>query len=295
MEYVDIKSNKERLIVDLLGIGFRNVVLLGHYSYKEAKGKLEMHQHKDMLEICFLETGSQYYVVGNESYFLKGGDVLITPPNTIHGTSGFPEEKGSLFWMIIHVPKETFRILNLTPKESELLVNKLLNLDRIHFKGGSEMKKMLRAVFKLYNKKNDLLTKIEMTNHILNFLLSVIHCSEKKENKSISTDMEFCCKFIESNIFQNIYINNLAKKVNLSESRFKHKFKEEIGMPPNEYIIKLKIKKAKELMLRTDISITNLAYDLGFSTSSYFSTVFKKYQGISPTTYISNNRSKYRA
>ncbi len=66
-------------------------------------------------------------------------------------------------------------------------------------------------------------------------------------------------------------------------------------MPPNEYIIKPKIKKAKELMMGRDISITNLAYDLGFSTSSYFSTVFKKHQGISPTKYISNNRAKYRA
>ncbi|CAM1373995.1 AraC family transcriptional regulator [Tenacibaculum xiamenense] len=285
MKYVDIKSNKERLIIDLLSMGFRNVVLLGHYSYKEAKEKLEMHKHTDMLEICFLETGSQYYQVGDEHYLLRGGDLLITPPNTIHGTSGYPEEKGSLFWMIIKVPKSSFRLLNLTSKESSLLIDRLLGLDLKHFKGSSEIKKILNMIFKAYNKKNDFLNKIEINNHILSFLLKVIYYGEKKRYKDISNDIEFCCKYIEENIFEKIYISNLAKNINLSESRFKHKFKEELGIPPNEYIIKQKISKAKELIEKDDFSIVDIAYDLGFSNSSYFSTVFKKQVGMSPSMY----------
>ncbi len=285
MEYLDIKCNKERLIIDLLGVGFKNMVLLGHYSYKETKKKLEMHQHKDMLEICFLETGSQHYQVGEDNYFLKGGDILITPPNVVHGTSSYPEEKGSLFWMIIKIHKTPFKLLNLTPKESNLLMNRLLNLKNKHFKGSYDMKKILSSIFLSFNKKNDFLNKIEITNHILSFLLKVIYCGEKIKDKSVSTDIEFCCKYIKKNIFQKLYINDLAKKINLSESRFKHKFKEEIGIPPNEYILKLKINKAKEIIQKDELSFTNIAYDLGFSTSSYFSTVFKKYQGTSPSKF----------
>ena len=285
MEYVDIKSNKERLIIDLLCMGFRNVVLLGYYSYKEAKQKLEVHQHTDMLEICFLETGSQYYQVGGELFLLKGGDLLITPPNIPHGTSSYPEERGSLFWMIIKVPKTSFKLLNLTKKESNVLIKRLLGLKKKHFKGSIEIKKILIMIFAAYNKKNDLLNKIEINNHILNFLLKIIYYGEKTQYRDISNDIEFCCKYIEENIFEKLYINELAEKINLSESRFKHKFKEEIGMPPNEYIIKQKIEKAKEFMLMKDISVTNLAYDLGFSNSSYFSTVFKKLQGMSPSEF----------
>ncbi len=285
MEYVDVKSNKERVIIDLSSLKFRNVVLLGYYSYREVKRNLEMHQHKDMLEICFLETGSQYYQVGDKSYLLKGGDVLVTPPNMIHGTSNYPEEKGSLFWMIIKVPHTSFRLLNLTSKESSLLVNRLLSLKRKHFKGSPEMKKLLSEIFTFYNKKNDFLNKIEITNHILNFLLKVIYCGERTNQKDVSADIQFCCKYIEENIFQKIYILKLAEKVNLSESRFKHKFKEELGIPPNEYILKQKINKARELIKKTNISFTNLAYDLGFSTPSYFSTVFKKYQGVTLSEY----------
>ena len=285
MKYLDIKSNKDRMIINLRKMGFKNILLIGHYSYKEAKKKLEMHQHKDMLEICFLETGSQYYQIGEDTYFLKGGDLLITPPNTVHGTSMYPEEKGSLFWLIIRVPKTSFKILNLTPKESKALIYRILNIKKKHFKGASNLKKTLSAIFFAYNKKDDFLSKIEITNHLLHFLLSVIHYGEKTDKRNISSSILFCCNYIEKNMFQKIYISNLAAQVHLSESRFKHKFKEEIGIPPNEYILKTKINCAKELIQKRKASFTDIAYDLGFSSSSYFSTVFKKYEGKTPSEY----------
>ena len=286
MDYIDIKSNNERTILDLLKLGLKNVAVLGHYSYKETKKKLEMHQHDDMLEICYLETGTQYYQVGDRNYLLKGGDILITPPNTIHGTSSFPEEKGSLFWMIIKVPKTSFKILNLNSHESKNLVDRLLSLNSAHFKGSIEMKKVLSDIFSIYNKKDDPLTKITISNSILSFILLVIKFGEKNSSNTISDDIQYCCQYIQDNVFQNIYISKLAQLVNLSESRFKHKFKDEVGTPPNEYILKTKINKAKELIAKQKASVTNIAYDLGFSTPSYFSTVFKKYQGVTPTKYM---------
>lgn len=286
MAYVDIKSNEERTIIDFLTLGLKNVVVLGHYSYKETKKQLKMHQHIDMLEICYLDTGTQNYKVGNKIYPLKGGDILITPPNVVHGTSDYPEEKGSLFWMIIKVPSSPFKLLNLNTLDSSNLIERLLSLETIHFKGSNDMKKLLTEIFTTYNKKDDPLRKIVISNNILSFILMVIKCGEKNSNNIISSDMLYCCKYIEDNVFNNIYIDKLAKIVNLSESRFKHKFKEEVGTPPNEFILKTKINKAKELISKNQASVTNIAYDLGFSTPSYFSTVFKKYQGVTPSKFL---------
>ena len=285
MAYVDIKSNDERTIIDFQTLGLKNVVVLGHYSYKETKKQLEMHQHIDMLEICYLDTGTQNYKVGDKIYPLKGGDILITPPNVVHGTSDYPEEKGSLFWMIIKVPSSPFKLLNLNTLDSNNLIGRLLSLETIHFKGSNDMKRLLTEIFTTFNKKDDPLRKIVISNNILSFILMVVKCGEKNNNDIVSSDMQYCCKYIEENVFHNIYIDRLAKIVNLSESRFKHKFKEEVGTPPNEFVLKVKINKAKELMLREDASITNIAYDLGFSTPSYFSTVFKKYQGVTPSHF----------
>ena len=285
MNNLDRKSNEERSIIDLLCMGFQNLVLLGHYSYKEAKEKLEMHQHTNMLEICFLDSGSQYYFVGEELYLLKGGDLLITPPNILHGTSSFPEEKGSLFWLIIKVPEVPFRILNLNETESKQLIDSILGLENRHFKGGGNVRKLLYAILKSHSQQNDKLRKVKIQNDLLSFLLTVISTGEKYQDKGVSHDIQICCDFIKSNICEKLYIKELATKVRLSESRFKHKFKEEVGLPPNEYIIKQKINIAKDILIRENISITNLAYDLGFSNSSYFSSVFKKYTGVSPVFF----------
>jgi len=290
MNFVDIKSNKDRLIIDLRNMGLEGMILLGHYSYKETKKKLKSHQHKDMLEICYLETGKQYYQVGNKNYLLKGGDILITPPNIPHGTNSYPEEKGDLFWMLLKIPNKKTRLLQLSNNESHLLVNKLLQIKNKHFKGNFEMKKQLLAIFKYYNQKNEIFKRIEISNSILSFLLNVINSGEKSNSKITSPDIKYICDYIKKNIHKELYICGLSNCVNLSESRFKHKFKEEIGIPPNEFIIKQKIEKAKELLKR-NTNITQIAYDLNFSTSSYFATVFKKYIGISPSTYRKNNQN----
>ena len=266
-------------------LGMKNVAVLGHYAYRETKEKLEMHKHSDMLEICFLETGSQYYKVGDQDVLLKGGDVLITPPDVLHGTSGYPEEKGSLYWILLHVPRSEFRLLNLTKAESKNLVHRLLQLPEYHFRGSSEMKKTLASIYSVYRKEGEPLRKITIANQLLSFLLMVVRCGVKNAPGQVSDDMHSCCQFIEANIMQQIRIENLAKNVNLSESRFKHKFKSQIGTPPNEYILRAKLRKARILLESPDHSVSNIAYDLGFSSPSYFSTVFKKYVGKSPSGY----------
>lgn len=291
MECLDINSTEERKIINLLEMGFKNIVLLGQYSYRESKNELEMHRHTNMLEICFMETGSQYYKIGSELLLLRGGDILITPPNIYHGTFGYPEEKGKLYWMIIKIPESDLRLLNLTSLESETIINRLLGLKIKHFKGSPNIKKTLSSIFSIHKRNSNVLNKIEISNRILRFLLDVIYQGEKKSDRSISSDIEFCCRYIEKRIFHKIFIAELADKVNLSESRFKHKFKEEIGIPPNEYILTQKLNKGKELLGNSEISITNLAYDLGFSTSPYFSSVFKKYVGVSPSEYRNTGKS----
>ena len=73
--------------------------------------------------------------------------------------------------------------------------------------------------------------------------------------------------------------------VNLSLSRFKTRFKHEVGVAPGGYIIMRKVEKAKELLGDRDRSITDIAFDLGFSSSQYFATVFKKLIGLTPSEY----------
>ena len=67
----------------------------------------------------------------------------------------------------------------------------------------------------------------------------------------------------------------------LSESRFKARFKREMGVPPAEYWLRKKVEQASVLLAKA--TITQVAHQLGFSSSQYFATVFKRYTLTSPS------------
>ena len=60
-------------------------------------------------------------------------------------------------------------------------------------------------------------------------------------------------------------------------------------MTPNEYINRLRINQAKELLTNTDMSVFEIAEAVGFSDQNYFGRVFKKQTGTSPKKYIKEN------
>ena len=78
---------------------------------------------------------------------------------------------------------------------------------------------------------------------------------------------------------------DLARQVALSEDYLTACFRKELGVTPITYINRFRINQAQQLLLDTDKSITEIALDVGFSDSSYFSRVFRREVGLSPTDY----------
>ncbi|MDI9218494.1 helix-turn-helix domain-containing protein [Clostridium tertium] len=92
-------------------------------------------------------------------------------------------------------------------------------------------------------------------------------------------------EYIISNIKEELSLESIAKNFNLSSCYFSRNFKEFIGCNLSDYINSLRIKKAKELLNNNEMSIKEIGYEVGYSDPNYFSKVFKKYEGYSPTEY----------
>ena len=71
----------------------------------------------------------------------------------------------------------------------------------------------------------------------------------------------------------------------ISRSHLYRLFMKHISMPPNEYLTRYRIQKASLLLEASNLSVGEAAYSTGFSDQLYFSRVFKKYKGISPSQY----------
>lgn len=282
-----------RLILDMKKHGIEVFDEFGRYNYVNTQTILPTHTHSDMIEICYLAKGSQEYFVGNNTFRLYGGDIFIAFPNEIHGTGEVPEEKGVLYWMVLKRPEKEKDYLGLNYPDAFELFSRLLQLPKRLFKGGSECERLLQKIIQIYFQNKDPLSKMELNNLLVSLLLHIIHAGEKSSGRAYSDRITKIIHYIDENLFEMLDLEFLADKCNLSVSRFKHLFKEETGIPPSEYIIRKKIEKAHEMMEDSKFSIKDIAYDLGFSSPAYFSTVFKQYNGYSPTFHKKkNNTSK---
>ena len=92
-------------------------------------------------------------------------------------------------------------------------------------------------------------------------------------------------KYVEDNFLENISIKTLAELTGYSERYFSKLFYECIGMPPRQYIIKKRLDMASDMLLNSTEDIGKIALSCGFSDTYYFSKLFKKHMGISPTGF----------
>ncbi len=108
--------------------------------------------------------------------------------------------------------------------------------------------------------------------------------SEILENKG-NIILKPALDYIQKGYSYAISLDEMASLCNISPSYFSKLFKKGIGNNFSNYINKVRIKKAKELLETSDVPIINLALDLGFEDCGYFIKVFKKIEGVTPAAY----------
>ncbi len=91
--------------------------------------------------------------------------------------------------------------------------------------------------------------------------------------------------YIERNLTEELTLEKVSARVSLSPIYFHHVFKASVGKTLRDYIEEQRIKKATHLLLTTNLSLTEIAFECGFSSQSYFSYVFKRRMKQTPREY----------
>ncbi|MEN6326282.1 MAG: AraC family transcriptional regulator [Syntrophomonas sp.] len=112
----------------------------------------------------------------------------------------------------------------------------------------------------------------------------MINVEEHQGNISIKKSIEYMME----NYDKNITLDELAYESNYSQYHFLRLFKTGTGMTPFEYLLQIRIEKAKSLLRCTRLSINQISDFCGFSSSSHFAQVFKRKVKVSPSRYRQN-------
>ncbi|ROR30463.1 AraC family transcriptional regulator [Mobilisporobacter senegalensis] len=100
--------------------------------------------------------------------------------------------------------------------------------------------------------------------------------------------IEFLIDYIQDNLDKSLTVFQLAEKVGMDSRQLHYLFLKRMGISPKKYLIRCKIKRAKELLENENYSISRISDMVGYEDPLHFSRIFKKNMGISPNLYRSN-------
>jgi two-component system response regulator YesN len=126
----------------------------------------------------------------------------------------------------------------------------------------------------------------EIRRYIQNLLKSALERRDQVRGKKNSDMIGAAVEFIEKNYMADkISLNTVSASVNMSPSYFSAVFSREVGKTFVEYLTQRRMKKAKELLICTSKKTSEVGFEVGYKDPHYFSYIFKKTEGCSPTEY----------
>lgn len=197
-------------------------------------------------------------------------------PRQVHNWSYAKESKGFTLVLANHlVTKETINLFNTTFIDLPMGAN-------------NNLRPLLENLI-LESKKNDKLSEdivLSGISHLL-FRLKRYALNESYSKKIISKTALKFSKMVSETISENLPIIYYATNLNLTPERLIEICQKSFGQSPKSIILNKKVTEAKRLLYFTEKSIGEVAYEVGFDDSSYFSRIFKRKTGISPSRFKS--------
>ena len=218
-------------------------------------------------QILYTVSGNGGVFIIGITYELKQGQILYLPPNTAHEYHCVGER-----WETLYITFGGSGLKQFWEFEPSVWRDE----ERLCFPRWFE-------ILENYKKKPHMEKEISVTLYamLLEFKEKLLHVSpvEKKKKHILSLAIHEMAKDKALNL------EDIAKKVGVSKGYFCRIFKDYTGYRPFEYVNRLKIHRAKELLRDTDLSVQEICLLVGYESHSYFSMLFKKYIGISPSEY----------
>ena len=236
-------------------------------------------------EFIYITKGAGKVVCASESYSAKAGDIFFVPPETIHQV--IAEKELDYYFIII---------------DTDFWNDNGLECSKYDFKTvitSPDTEKAIREVVRAREMlaENDPVSVAVLRNSILSLIIDICrnHASsilgeEKNKTKDSDNYVKRAMNYINDNYGRQLSTVEIAKYVGITQSYLSREFKKHTGETVVSYINIHRSKKAAQLIMR-GWSITEAALECGFESGSYFSQIYKKTTGHSPSDIKNKDES----
>ena len=253
-------------------------------------GALRPDRHADTFEIHYMVRGHLRWQVEGEEYEFSTGRVFIVRPNELHGGDEGSIQPCEHYWLRIRFPAEG-ALPSLTTRETQDMRNAYEHMVNRTFTGSPEVKDFLERLLEEHH-QGPSEQAVLMARSMLHALLITILRDHNRQQQAaeqpplVSWHVRRTLEWLEGKIFESeVRLDAVASNVGLSPAGLRARFKAETGYTLHEYLIHRRVQEAHRRLSGTDEDITNIAHRLGFSSSQYFATVFRRETGMTPGEY----------
>jgi AraC-like DNA-binding protein len=259
------------------------------YQFQVPFFEFKWHYHPEY-ELTYIVKGNGYRIVGNTYENYTEGDLVLLGPNLPHTWTGKAIENESFEAIVIQFSKE-FITAFLGFDEAYSIKKLLENSARgIAFEATQELVQAIKTLIEKEGLDRILqlffaLNQLAQSNYTL-ITPNTFHTIASKKSELRINEV---CLFIQNKFNSNITLKQVASQIYLTESNFCKFFKKATGKTFSDYLNEIRINEASRLLLQTDNTISQISFECGFETLSYFNRVFLKKKNQTPSGFRNNN------
>ena len=264
------------------------------------KWGLDWHRNEG-IELTYLDRGTLTFATRDHEWELRPGQITVTRPWQEHRVGSPKVGASHLRWLIVDVqvrrPHQAWRWpdwINLATDDLARLTSLLQQNENPVWGGDAGLRAAFHSLEDIANNPTSRTIESELrlsTSNLLLALLRALDALPVRADDSLTSPKRAIQMFIDeldAHLDHPWTLEEMAAACGMGRSQFSARCREATNMTPLEFLAFRRVERAsQELVLNRERSITDIALDLGFQSSQYFATIFRKHKGMSPREYRS--------
>ena len=260
--------------------------------------RVSWHSHKGFELLFLLDGATAYEFSGQGAVALQGGHFLVVPPGLVH--RGFHDVRSpcTICGLALKGPgaggsgNTTF-----TPADFAKLRSALANAGQKAHPFNPALRWLVQQLMKETAGYRGNPHRAEAGIALRALICAVLVEAMRQILVPPAEPKHFVAAaitYLREHMQEPVLMDDLVRHVGFSRARMFDMFKAQTGLTPYDYLQRLRVEKAQEQLRQTKLSVTEIGLAAGFSSAQYFSTVFARYTGVSPTAFRNGSKPRGR-
>jgi AraC-like DNA-binding protein len=251
--------------------------------------RVTWHSHEGFELVFLVDGATAYEFAGRTTVDLRGGHFLVVPPGLVHRGLQDVRSPSTICGLALKAsPPCAWKGTTFTAADVRRLRTALENASRKVHPFNPALRWLVRRLMEETASYPANPQRAEAGIALRALICAVLVEAMRQMLMPVTVPKQFVAAavaYLRQHLHEPVGMADLVRHVGFSRARMFDMFKAQTGLTPHDYLQRMRIEKAQEQLRQTKLSVTEIGMAVGFSSGQYFSTVFARYSGVSPTGF----------